>query len=162
MVCLWVKGLDDVVTAEDVNAALSNKANRAAELMRCKDIERGYSTMPSCNSKNICGRRVLFVAFVVASEALPFMGPLEANLGLDAFDEGLGPLEEIGAGFGSELNNIIQSSIAMDLNGAGAMNAGLLAAQNGLGYALNGGVNGLLGGMALGALGAGMGLEDAI
>ncbi|CAH4036699.1 unnamed protein product [Pieris brassicae] len=103
---------------------------------------------------------VFFVAFVVASEALPLMGPLEANIGLDGFGAGLGPLEEIGAGFGADLDDIIQSTIAMGLNGAGAMNAGLLAAQNGLGYTLNGGVKGLLGGVALGALGAGMGLEN--
>ncbi|XP_045488169.1 uncharacterized protein LOC123689969 [Pieris rapae] len=101
---------------------------------------------------------VLFVAFVIASEALPSMGPL--GMGLDAFDGGLGPLEDIGDGFGSELDDIIQSTIAMGLNGAGAMNAGLTAAQNGLGYALNGGVNGLLGGVALGALGARTGLQD--
>ncbi|XP_045490510.1 uncharacterized protein LOC123690686 [Pieris rapae] len=42
MVCLRVKGLDDAVTAEDVIAALSKKANCAADLIRCKDIERRY------------------------------------------------------------------------------------------------------------------------
>ncbi|CAF4902222.1 unnamed protein product [Pieris macdunnoughi] len=73
--------------------------------------------------------QVIFVVVIVASEALPLMGPMEADLDLGGFGADLGPLEDSSGEYGSAGNpDIIDSSIAMGLNGVGSMNPGLLTA----------------------------------
>ncbi|CAK1546786.1 unnamed protein product [Leptosia nina] len=92
---------------------------------------------------------VLTVLSCIATlKAQPFMGSLGADLGAN-----------IGAEIGAGVSNIIRSSMNMALNGVGAMNTGLLDAEDGVGYGINGGLeNGL--GFGMGRSGLGMGVDD--